>query len=172
MAQQDIEVWRRLRVASATWTRIGTARTGRSGRFTYRAPKGPASRIRFRYPGGPQIRGRNATVRLVVPAKTSMHVSRRNVVNGEYVMFTGRVEPKWIPPEGALVELQVYTRRRWRTFAQPRADAATGSWQFQYRFEAIRGDVSLRFRARIRRQSNYPFDTGRSTSVRVQVHGL
>lgn len=172
LPRQDIEVWRRVRVIGATWTRIGTTPTGRSGRFKYKVPAGPASRIRFRFPGGPQIRGKNATVRLVVPAKTSMDVSRRDVVNGEYVMFAGRVQRKWIPPEGALVELQVFTRRRWRTFAQPRADAGTGNWQYQYRFETIRGDVSFRFRARIRRQSNYPFDTGHSRLVRVRVRGL
>ena len=109
---------------------------------------------------------------LRVPARTSLHVSRHNVINGEYAMFHGRVAGRWIPPEGTLVELQVYTRRRWRTFAQPRALPDTRRWEFQYRFEAIRGKVTFRFRARIRRQSNYPFRLGLSRTVRVTVQGL
>ena len=101
-----------------------------------------------------------------------MRSSRRLAVNGEYVTFRGRVKGRPLPSNGKLVELQVYTRRRWRTFAQPRASAQTGRWAFQYRFEAIRGRVSFRFRARVRRELGYPFRTGTSRSIRVVVRGL
>ncbi len=172
VANQQLEVWRRFAVANAQWQRIGSVQTGTAGRFSYKAPRGPARRVRFRYPGTAAVRGVNAAVALRVPATTSIQVSRRNVINGEYATFRGRVRGGWIPPEGTLVELQVFTRGRWRTFAQPRASAEDGRWEFQYRFETIRGHVSFRFRARIRRQSNYPFVTGVSKSVRVEVRGL
>jgi hypothetical protein len=101
-----------------------------------------------------------------------MAVNRRHAVNGEYVEFSGRVKGGFIPPVGTLVELQVYTRGRWRIFAQPRAEIGSGRWSFLYRFETIRGTVRFRFRARIRRQPGYPFRTGHSRTVAVTVHGL
>ncbi len=172
LADQDLEVWRRLAMSNAEWQRIGTVTTGRVGRFSYKAPRGPARLVRFRYPGSAAVRGDNAAVAIRVPARTSIQASRRDVINGEYATFSGHVRGGSIPGEGTLVELQVFTRGRWRTFAQPRASAEDGRWEFQYRFETIRGHVSFRFRARIRRQSNYPFITGHSRSVRVDVRGL
>jgi hypothetical protein len=107
-----------------------------------------------------------------VRASTSIDVSRRDVVNGEYVTFSGRLRGGHIPATGKLVELQVFTRRRWRTFALPRADARTGRWAFQYRFETIRGLARFRFRARIRREVAYPFFVGSSRQLTVTVHGI
>ena len=108
----------------------------KSGRFRYRARRGPARTIRFRYPGTPTIRGDNAPVKLQVAASTTMRGPRRAVVNGEYATFRGRLRGGWVPAAGALVELQVYARGSWRTFAQPRTDQ-TGRWRYQYRFETI-----------------------------------
>jgi hypothetical protein len=107
-----------------------------------------------------------------VRAATTFEPSRRKVVNGEYITFRGRLKGGLVPPGGKLVELQVFTRRRWRTFAQPRANAATRRWSFQYRFEAVRGRVRFRFRARIRREASYPFHVGTSRPVRVTVYGI
>jgi hypothetical protein len=94
------------------------------------------------------------------------------VINGEYVTFRGRLHGGWLPAAGALVELQVYSRGQWRTFAQPRARAGSGRWSHAYRFETVRGRASFRFRARVRRQPGYPFMTGASRAVRVVVRGL
>ena len=52
-----------------------------------------------------------------------------------------------------------------------RANESTGRWSYRYRFEAILGRVSFRFRARIRREATYPFDLGTSRQVRVSVRG-
>jgi hypothetical protein len=68
--------------------------------------------------------------------------------------------------------LQVDSRGQWRTFAQPRARAGTGRWAYRYRFETVRGRATFRFRARIRRQPDFPFITGASRAVRVKVRGL
>jgi len=75
-----------------------------------------------------------------------------------------------LPATGKLVELQVYTRRQWRTFAQPRTDA-TGRWIYRYRFEQIRRSVRFRFRARVRAEAGYPYETGTSRTRRVLVRG-
>ena len=78
------------------------------------------------------------------------------MINGEYVTFRGRLKGGRIPAAGALVELQVRSRGKWRTFAQPRANAAPARWRYQYRFETVRGGARFRFRARVRRQAGYP----------------
>ena len=172
LAGQQIQVWQQLATSGTPWTPVATTSTDSAGRLKYRAPRGPGRRLRLRFPGTPLLRGHNADVALRVPARTTIRPSRKNVVNGEYVTFKGRVKGGHIPPEGTLVELQVFTRKRWRTFAQPRAAADTGRWSFMYRFETISGNVSFRVRARIRRQSNYPFAQGGSKTVRVHVRGL
>jgi hypothetical protein len=46
-----------------------------------------------------------------------------------------------------------------------------GRWSYDYRFEATRGVVTYRFRARIRRKAAYPYELGRSRVVRVTVRG-
>jgi hypothetical protein len=172
VAYGNLAVFGRLAKKGAPWSEIGAARTSSNGRFSYVLPAGPSRLIRFRYAGTPTVRGVNATVRLAVPARTTIAVNRRHAINGEYVMFSGRVRGGFMPPIGTLVELQVYTRGRWRIFAQPRASTENGRWKFQYRFETIRGTVRFRFRARIRRQPGYPFTTGRSRTIAVTVHGL
>jgi hypothetical protein len=170
--RQPLEVWQRASVTGATWQLIGSAQTNRHGRYRYNAAKGVARRLRFRYPGTAHIRGDNATVALRVQAKTTLAVSRRRVINGEYVTFSGRLKGGHRPPTGVLVELQVRSRGKWRTFAQPRADGATGAWKYQYRFETVSGGARFRFRARVRRQAGYPFATGNSRTIGVSVHGL
>jgi len=167
---QPLEVWRQL-IGSEEWKQLRGIRTSNTGRFRYRARRGPARTIRFRYPGSAKIRGVNAPVELRVPASSSIRVSRGLVVTGEYVTFRGRLRGGRVPEGGTLVELQVYTRGAWRTFAQPRA-RRSGRWRYQYRFETIRGRATFRFRARIRRQANYPFTTGHSRTTRVRVRGL
>jgi hypothetical protein len=166
-----VEVWRQLD-GGVDWKRLGTVATSKTGRFSYKARRGPARTIRFRYPGAAMIRGRNADVRLRVRASTSMAANHRSVITGEYVTFHGHLRGGWLPAGGVLVELQVRTRGRWRTFAQPRASGTTGRWVYRYRFETIRGRASFRFRARIRRQRGYPFTTGHSRQIRVRVRGL
>ena len=153
------EVWRQL-LGSHEWKQLrGSAPRGR-GRFRYRARRGPARTIRFRYPGTRedprrQRAGRAARARLDAASRAS----RRLVVNGEYVDLPRPAARRLDPRRRTLVELQVYTRGAWRTFAQPRT-RRSGRWRYQYRFETIRGRAAFRFRARIRRQADYPFTTG------------
>ncbi len=169
---QPLEVWQRLSVADAAWQRIGTVQTSKWGRFRYKTAKGPARALRFRYPGTAHVRGDNGTVRLRVQADSTLSVSRRRVINGEYVTFSGQLAGGRRPSGGVLVELQVRSRGKWRTFAQPRADSAAGAWTYQYRFETVRAGARFRFRARIRRQAGYPFATGHSRTIGVSVRGL
>jgi hypothetical protein len=172
MAGVALQVWGRLNLPGAAWARIGTVTTSTTGRFSYRVRRGAARTIRFRYPGTNLIRGHNRDIALRVHAAPTFRPSRRTVINGEYVTFSGKLRGGWLPKGGVLVELQVRTRGEWRTFAQPRADDHTGRYSYQYRFETVSGTASFKFRARVRRQPGYPFTTGASRPARVRVRGL
>ena len=68
------------------------------------------------------------------------------------------------------MNLQVHYRGRWRTFATPRANGR-GAWRFTYKFQATRGLVRYRFRAQVKREAAYPYETGVTPVVTVVVRG-
>lgn len=170
---QDVEVqaFTQVRDASTPPRLIATVRTSRSGRFTFLVRKGPSRAIRIRYGGTQHIRAATRIVVLNVRSRTTMRPSRRRLVNGETVRFRGRIATGRIPSQGKLVELQVWVRGRWRTFATTRA-GARGTWHYDYRFDGTRGRQTYRFRARVPPETGYPFAAGRSRVVRVRVAGV
>jgi hypothetical protein len=150
---------------------IATVKTSRTGRFSFLVRRGPSRTIRIRYQGAAQIRSATQRVVLYVRSATSMRPSRRLLVNGETVRFTGRVRTGRIPVKGKLVELEVLVRGRWRTFATTRANRR-GLWRYDYRFDGTRGLQEYRFRAKIPRETGYPFAAGGSRVIRVRVRGV
>lgn len=172
LAGVPVEVFERVALPGAEFNRIATVSTSRTGRFVFKALRGPSRTLRFRYPGTPTIRSRTTEVDLRVRAATTIRASRRFAVTGEYVTFRGRLKAGPVPAEGKLVELQVWARERWRTFATTRARAGDGRWSYRYRFDSTRGKITYRFRARIRRETAYPYHAGKSRRVRVTVQGL
>jgi hypothetical protein len=171
VAAAPIDVWEQPDVAGASWRRAAVVRTNAQGRFTYKAPGGPSRALRFHYRGTPLIRARSSRVDLRVTAASSMRSNRPRVVNGDEVVFRGRVKGRPLPATGKLLQLQVRSRGRWLTFATPRA-TDTGRWKHRYRFTATRGTVRYRFRARLPRESGFPYAAGRSRQVKVIVRGL
>jgi hypothetical protein len=172
LADADVEVWERVKLPSAEWRRVGQVRTSSTGRFRFKALRGPSRTLRFRYPGTATIRAQSKQIDLRVRAVTSLRVTRSRVVNGEEIRFRGRLKGRQSGATGKLIHLQVYTRGRWSTFATPRANRGSGAWSVPYRFTATRGRVTYRFRALIPRETSFPYETGVSRSVRVTVQGL
>jgi hypothetical protein len=172
LAGRDLEVLEQTHLPAAPWRPIATLHTSKTGRFTFRALRGPSRTLRFRFDGTPTIRGRTAEVRLGVRAATTMTVSRHRVVNGEGVTFRGRLRGRPVPASGKLIELQARARGRWLTFGTTHAHAGTGRWSFPYRFSATRGNVHYRFRVRVPKEAGYPYEMGTSRSVEVSVRGL
>ena len=119
-AAGPVEVFRQLKSAGAAWERVDVIQASATGRFRFEVSSNVAQRLRFRYAGSATARGATEDVDARVRAASTFEPSRRHVVNGEYITFRGRLKGGYIPPGGKLVELQVFTRRRWRTFAQPR----------------------------------------------------
>ena len=166
LAGRDIAVSELLQLPGAHWQPIAMARTRNSGRFRFRAQPGPSRKLQFRYPGTATIRGGTSVVELRVMAASSLRVNRHRVVNGEEVTFSGRVKGDPLPPTGKLLQLQVYSRGEWLTFATPHGNAR-GRWRHRYRFTATRGETRYRFRVRLPRESGYPYEPGTSRQVNV-----
>jgi hypothetical protein len=126
--------------------------------------------LRFVYAGSALVLPAQAAIKMRVPALTSLRVSRRRVLNGQAVTFTGRLRTLPAPASGKLVELQVRLSGRWQTFRTVRTDAA-GRWAVPYRFKRTRGVQHYRFRARLPHEASYPFTAGGSRSLTVRVRG-
>ena len=169
---QDVSVEALSQVAdgSAPQRLLATVRTSRTGRFSFLVRRGPSRTVIVRYGGTGQIRGVTHQMHLNVRAATSIRPDRHRVVNGEDVRFFGRIRTGRIPSKGKLVEMQVFVRGKWRTFATTRA-GRRGTWRYQYRFDGTRGTQDYRFRAKLPPEASYPFAPGVSHVVQVRVSG-
>ena len=149
---------------------VGDVHTDASGAYTYTAAGSVSRTLRFAYAGSPLILPAQSTVRLVVPAVSTLRVSRRRVLNGERVMFSGQVRSTPIPAGGKLIQLEVLLSGGWQTFRTARTDQ-DGRWALPYKFARTRGVQWYRFRVELPREAGYPFGAGASKSLRVRVRG-
>jgi hypothetical protein len=171
LAGVDVDIFEQTDLPGEPWRRIGVVHTDGKGRLAYRALTGPSRRLRFVYPGTALIQPQSRVIRIRVQAKTSFGVNRSHVVNGDEVLFRGRVRGR-LPQRGKLLQLQAYSRAGWRTFATPRASRRSHRWRYPYRFSATRGVVRYRFRAVVPSEAGFPFIRGASRSLHVTVRGL
>lgn len=149
---------------------VGDLHTDSSGAYSYTAAGSASRTLRFVYAGSPLILPVQSRVRIVVPAISTLRVSRRRVLNGQRVTFSGQVRSTPIPAGGKLIQLEVLLSGRWQTFRTVRTDQA-GRWALPYRFARTRGVQRYRFRVELPREAGYPFGAGASKSVGVRVRG-
>jgi hypothetical protein len=169
IASQPIDVYVQLDASGQHMTRVATLRTNAAGQFDYHAPKGSSRTIRFQFDGTETLHPASADVKLVVPASSTLKVSRHFVRNGERVRFSGTIGRPVV--DGLkILDLQAFYRHKWRTFATPRT-TKNGAWKYTYRFEATSGVITYKFRVRIRREASYPYKLGYSKVVKVTVNG-
>ena len=74
-------------------------------------------------------------------------------------------------PQGSrkVVELQVRKGKSWMTFRSTRL--RSGRFSESYKFTRTVGTAKYVFRARVRAEAGFPFNTGESKQVRVTVRG-
>jgi 5-hydroxyisourate hydrolase-like protein (transthyretin family) len=149
---------------------VAVLHTDDTGSYSYTATGSTTRTLRFVYAGSPVVLPAQSEVHLVVPAVSSLGVSRRHVLNGQTVTFRGRVLTVPVPAAGKLIQLEVRLSGRWQTFRTARTDAA-GRWAVPYRFARTRGVQRYRFRVELPAEAGYPFAAGSSKSVRVRVRG-
>lgn len=150
---------------------LATLQTDGKGRYSYRAAGSASRTLGFVYAGTATILPVERQVRLVVPAAGTFHVSRKRVVNGGSVTFSGRVRSLPLPAIGKLVEIQArQPTGEWTPFRTVRTDAR-GRWHIRYRFRFTRCTTGYRLRADMPEETGYAFAEGHSSGRTVTVTG-
>lgn len=151
---------------------LATLQTDGQGRYRYRAAGSASHTLRFVFPGTATILPAERQVRLVVPAAGTFRVSRRRVLNGGTVIFSGRVRSLPLPALGKLVEIQArQPTGEWTPFRTLRTDTR-GRWRLRYRFRFTRCTTSYRLRVDIPVEAGgYPFAEGHTRGRTVTVIG-
>jgi hypothetical protein len=167
-AGQTIAVTSTTRRHGAHARSAGTVTTNRHGRFSLRVAAGPSRTLRFVYNGARGALGVARGISYRVPASSTIHASRTRLFGATRVRFSGRMRSRGqpIPARGLVLVLQGRERGHWRTFDDTRTDGK-GRWHATYAFSGRPGRYPIR--ARIRRQSSYPFELGYSRSLTIRV---
>jgi hypothetical protein len=170
IADAEVVVLARNATVGADYAAESSTRTDARGGFSYRAAPGPGRTLDFHYRGNATYKHADDQVTLRVPAAATIRASKHVARNGNRVLFSGRLRGGPYPPKGKVLDLQAFYRKRWRTFATPRA-GLNGKWRYRYRFQATHGVVIYKFRARVRATSDYPYELGYSKVTKVRVIG-
>ena len=154
---------------TAPYERVGEVRTASDGAYRLTLPAGPSRTVRVGYRArstDPDY-ARTADVGVRTIAGLTMRPSTRRTRNRRKVTFRGRLLGA---PAGSrkVVEIQVVSRGRWRPVDSDRIDDA-GRFAVSYRFLRTFRTETYRFRAIVRKEAGFPYETGRSGIRRVTV---
>jgi hypothetical protein len=149
---------------------VATLSTGAHGHFAYGVDARSSQALRFVFPGSAIRLPAEDKVTVLVAGHSTFKVSRSHVLNGQSVVFSGRVQGRPLPPRGKLIELQVWLSEEWSTFRTVHSKA-DGSWRIPYPFTRICDVQKFKFRARLPAEGGYPLETGISPVLAVRVRG-
>ncbi|MGH3266520.1 MAG: hypothetical protein ACRDNS_31530, partial [Trebonia sp.] len=85
---------------------LATIATGPHGGFAYAATAKTSASLRFLYRGTARNLPAEAKAHLLVHGRSTLKASRSRVLNGQSVLFSGRVQGRPLPALGKLLELQ------------------------------------------------------------------
>jgi hypothetical protein len=145
----------------------GQAQTDATGHYAFTVESGPSRRIWFVHRVGDGAV--SAAVRLGVRTYVKLRPSRRALRNGQRLGLTGQTA-RPTSSRGVLVLLEVRRGDHWQVFKRAHADRR-GRFATTYRFTRTVGTLRYRFRALVPAQEGYPYATGASRSVVVDVAG-
>ena len=172
LASAPVEVYEQVQLAGAPWTHDRKRADVADGPLHVQgAPRARAgwcsSATAERRRSGRGL----STVELLIRGSSSIDVDRRTASSTATTSSSaGMSAAARCRRRASSSSSRSITRRRWRTFAQPRASAAPGRWNYRYRFEAVRGRERFRFRARVRKEAGYPYELG--TLTQHQCHSF
>ncbi len=163
-----IEIDARESYGGAPSVAIGSASTGRQGRFTFHLPKqSPSEQLTLTY--SPSIGGQpvaSQTVRLRVHAGIELHISPGSVSAGESIRLQGRILGAPIPSAGKQVVLEARSKGTpWLQFLVLRS-GRSGRFTGTHRFR-LPGPVRYFFRAVCPEEADFPYAKGISNRVSV-----
>ncbi len=167
-----VSMMERMRVRGARWTVSPTLlRTDARGRLETRLPFKYSRVARFVYMSGlASTPAASTTLQILARSHTTLRKSRSFLRNGQTLRFSGRLLSAPVPDSGVVIDLQARVGSRWVSFKTVRSDSQ-GRWRGTYRFRATSGLQTYRFRARVRKDSGYPYVASTSKRVRVRVRG-
>jgi hypothetical protein len=142
--------------SAGTFRHVTTADRSRTIRIGYRARHADAEFAK------------TTDIALGVIARVGLTTDRASLRNGQTVKFRGSVAGA---PQGSrkVVELQVRKGKSWMTFRSTRL--RNGRFSESYKFTRTVGKAQYVFRARVRAEAGFPFNTGESKQARVTVRG-
>jgi hypothetical protein len=154
--------------------RVSRVQTNADGRWSSKLPAGPSRAVTARFDGTPKYMPQEAAAgKLAVKSRTRFRPSQRRVHEGESIVFRGKLGRKGarIPVGGKLVEVQVRLEKgRWDTVKRPFYTDNDGRFRLRYRFGRFYvDDVRYQFRARVLRESDWPYKPSRSRKRTVVV---
>ena len=152
--------------------RISRVRTDENGRWQERLPAGPSRRVTVHYAGTPRYLSKSTLGgRLAVRTRASLRTSKRRVLEGNRVVFRGRLGRLGarIPSGGKLLELQVkQDRHTYQTVGQGFRSKPSGRYRVPYRFGRFyQYDVRFRFRIKVAREADWPYKAPIRSRARV-----
>ncbi|HEX3609954.1 MAG TPA: hypothetical protein VHU14_09865 [Solirubrobacterales bacterium] len=147
-----------------------TLTTGTHGHFAYAVDARASQALRFAYPGAATRLPAEAKVVLLVSGRSTFAVNRTEILNGQSVVFSGRVLGRPLPATGKLVEMQVRLPGEWETFRTVRS-APDGRWRIHYQFRRTCGAQSFHLRLRLPAEAGYGLSSGTSRILMIRVRG-
>jgi hypothetical protein len=149
--------------------------TDRRGHFDLRLPAGTSRRVTVAFHGGGGFApARRRPLVLRVRAAVSLAAAPPSLRTGESMTLSGRVLPgaARIPARGKLVTVQYLERAsgRWQPALVTRT-GRRGRFKARYRFRYITGVARIRLRATALPEAGWPYGSGSSAPVTVEVHG-
>lgn len=168
LAGAPVQVYSRPREGEEALTK--TLTTGAHGHFVYELDARASQRLRFAYPGTAIRLPAAATVAMLVSGRSTFAASRTRIVNGQSVVFSGRVQGRPLPATGKLVELQVRLPGEWETFRTIRSEP-DGRWRIRYQFRRTCGAQRFHLRLRLPAEAGYGLSSGTSQILTIRVRG-
>lgn len=147
---------------------VDTAKVRNDGSFALDVDPGPSRLFDVVYRYDDAVREEEGLRLESVVVPTFKVVGRKMLHNGQNVRFRGRIPGP--NADGRGISLQARAGRKWRTFKQVRADSR-GEFRGLYRFTQTFGLAQYTFRARVKKQGNYPYSPGHSLLRMVTVRG-
>lgn len=154
--------------------RVESVSTGPEGRFQLRLPPGPSRRLSVAFAGAEGLLPARRRLALRVRAAVSLGAVPRRLATGGILRLEGRVGSRGarVPRAGKLVTISYWEReaRRWRPVIVTRSDRA-GRFRASYRFRYVTGRARIRLRATAPAEADWPYASGSSRPVTVEVRG-
>jgi hypothetical protein len=142
--------------------------TNAGGLWSARLPPGPSRLVEAAYAGSSTVEpATSAQVKLIVPAKVSIHISPRSTRWGGKITITGRVLGGYIPA-GKLLRLRIGVAGVRGTVGIPNL-RPDGRFRTTWRFSSGSGVVHYWFSVSTLNESDYPYAPASSRRVYVRV---